>query len=222
MGEPILQPEGPRSKGGLTPFAPPERSRSIALPWLPSSELADVIWEYSDQGRAAWDLGTDNGLIDAYAGPLVVPRVPEFPRGGHATAHAVWSVPHAGDVLRPRVALAVESQDPLAWQAMDERDHAELLKLRAAAARDIAGLNGEQLAAALTYTDESTVRTKVRGGRRLLRALGAWPWCAFRQGARITPPSWWSTGDPCAHALLGWWVAPDLLGWAGVALADLT
>lgn len=214
----MVPTESPPDKGDLRRLALRERMRPVALPSVPGDPLGDTIFSYAHEGRGGWDLGLDLRLWD---GELVVPRIPEFPRGNAATAHAVWSVEHAGEVLRPRLALALESRDHLAWKGLDDRDHAELKKLRAATARDIVGLNGEQLAAAFTYTDESTVRAKVREGRRLLRGLGAWPWCAFHDGAGRPPREWRTLGDPCASALLAWWVSPDLLSWAGDALAYL-
>lgn len=199
-------------------YPPPERKPPVALPSVPGDYLATVIADLAAvRDLPLWDLDCDYEL---HHGRLVAPRMPEFPRGGQATAHAKWSVPHAREVLRPRLALALESDDDLAWEVLDTQDVADLTKLRAAATRDIAGVSGEQLTEALVYTDESTTRATVREGRKMLRELGAWPWCAFDEKGR-PPHSWWKDGDRVAHALLGWWVSPDLLSWAGDALADL-
>ncbi len=193
-------------KKGLAANPLPERIQ--ADPLLPGGELADVI-EALAQCRPAWHLDTDSRLRTLYGGAdLCVPRVPAYPcKDSEDGPQGRWAVEHASVIpgVRGRVAIWLETRDRMAWGALNQDDHGQLLRLRAAAARDIVGLGEEQLGEAFVYSDASQVRAKVRDGRKLLRALGAWPWCAFKDETGRPPRGWWESGHPFADAIFQWW-----------------
>lgn len=95
--------------------------------------------------------------------------------------------------------------DSLASLALDKpAATSELLKLAAAALRDIEGLTDEEVAEqlGLSVTSDSNARKDAAAGRRMWAALGAWPWTYFQPPRFQARPrdSWWQDET----VALGW------------------
>jgi len=114
------------------------------------------------------------------------------------------------DVLSPRytrLALALQTGHPDAYEELGTQDRIAGRRLYAAALRDVVGLSREEVAEACAYTDDggAEVRRQIRPARKLWHRLGAWPWVCFKDGK--PPNRWrqdWSGGTHAAMTLDVW------------------
>jgi hypothetical protein len=117
-------------------------------------------------------------------------------------------------VLRRRLALALETDHPEAFDQLQAHDRREWLRLYAAALRDIVALDYGSVGEACGYEDIRTARRAVSAGRKLWRQLAAWPWRYF--GPNGLPPAGWREhgGGPQVNAAFATWAtgAAHVLG----------
>jgi hypothetical protein len=181
----------------------------------PSGLLADQIEAIAViRNRPAWHLGTDPKLLDLYGGTdLCVPRVPAYPCKDPPEPHGRWAVEfaHQAPRIKPRVATWLEAPLAAHERGLGTDDEGQLRNLRMAAVRDIVGVSEEQLCEAFQYQDNESARRRVRRGRGLLRELGAWPWCTFKDDTGRPPQGWWQNGHPFARGVFEWWRTESLL-----------
>jgi hypothetical protein len=158
-------------------------------------ELVATINAALDQGRP----GMKIGAIPTNSGEgLGVPNGKAFRIVGEGYAELWPPLPPLYEVVSDRLAIALETEHPLAIDGLSRRDRSQCNDLYMAALHDLLGLTANDLTepqpgANRGYADESAARRSVRRGRGLWRSLGGWPWFHFPTDP--TPPvDWWSRG----------------------------
>lgn len=153
------------------------------MPPVPGLELAKWIAANANAGRRAWQIGPIPGLPFQ----LFAPRPPVRYRGGELLPSAA---PLEG-MLPRRLAIALETMHPLAFEELRDQDLAAGKRLHAAALRDVVGLSEEEVADACGFAGANATRTAreaVSAARPIWRAMAAWPWLEMEGGK---PPADW-------------------------------
>jgi hypothetical protein len=176
----------------------------------PGPELAQKIALGLRRGRPGYWIGKVPGSDR----PLGIPKATTIrftPAGKHDFCPPVES-PLA--VLPHSLVLALETQDPIAFQQLGKNNYDLGRYLYAAALRDILGLTEEEIAEPLGFGGEDSLersaRRVVSQGRKLWFRVGAWPWWYFEPaGSRPAgrPPDRWLAdgGGPHVDAAFATW-----------------
>ena len=171
-----------------------DRNAVTSVTPRPGAELVMAINTALAQGRPGIKIGVMPGSDEG----LGVPAGRAFRIVGEGYAEMWPQLPPLYEVVSDRLAIALETEHPLAIDGLSKHDRSQCNDLYMAALYDLLGLTandltGPQPSAGRGYADESAARRSVRRGRRLWRSLGGWPWFHFPTGP--TPPvDWWSQG----------------------------
>lgn len=180
----------------------------------PGPALAQKIAVGLHRGRP----GCWIGRVPGSGRPLGVPNATLIrftETGSHAFCPPVES-PLA--VLTHPLVLALETQDPIAFQELGKNDYDLGRYLYAAALRDILGRTEDEIAQLLGFNGadrERSARRAVSRGRKLWSRIGGWPWWYFDERDGQPPKGWRKLGGgPVLDAALCTWATgqPHLPG----------
>lgn len=184
---------------------------------MPGPELVAAIDSIASwDARPAWQVGARPDALGGLWAPRLERIAAVTPDG-----EPVWCGVRRSQVLRYRLALALDTQHELAYNELRDHDLAEWKRLWAAALRDLLGLDHERIADECGYSsdDERTARRAVSEGRRLWAQLAAWPWYFWCNDDGRPPRAWRSVGGgPRLDAAFETWRTDEIhvLGPRGV------
>jgi hypothetical protein len=145
----------------------------------PGPELIDWIRDAVRDGRPAWKIGTVPGPGQT----LWIPRTRMFRLAADGRFDLCPPVKPLDAVLRPRLAIAIETDHPQAHAELTAHDVTAGRRLWAAALRDLAGWTERQVATECLLP-ERKVREAVRSARLEWHLAGAWPWSSLHPEGR--------------------------------------
>jgi len=201
------------------PLAHKDKNAPAFVP--PSHELAKLVMRLRGQ-RPVWRIGN-----------LAAPGIEWLAAPGPDGPIAVRPLEVDRDrrpYFRAGTLLALETDEPLAFELLQPAERKQLRSMYAAIMRDVQGSSLDEIVDALGaefvdehgvahpefgkrpgFADQSAARRQVRAGRELWRRLPAWPWSWFPDGK---PPRDWRTAGPdaiLAAALESWVTSHPIL-----------
>lgn len=188
----------------------PVQDREGSISVAPGLPLVEAIAVAHEAGRPSMVIGV---MPDDHQRDLVVPiakmvRLVERGRVEPPNLKPLWEVGFSDDLI-----LAIETQHPIALERLrieGSRARGDCNDLYVAALHDIAGLPWRELTGPLpggfSFSDETAASRAGRRGRKMWRAIGAWPW--FHAPEDPSSLRRW-----CSHGATGEWLAKSFKIW---------